>query len=77
MRIGHAGQTGHGHHHEQGLASHRQSSLDAHTTVVTIKEDATSGPARLMPKPVRDAQLHLRNIETLKRLAFVVEGRTR
>ena len=47
------------------------------TTIVTIKEDATSGPARLMPKPVRDAQLHLRNIETLKRLAFVVEGRTR
>jgi len=29
-----------------------------------------------VPKPLRDVQLHLRNVETLRRLAFVVEGRT-
>ena len=31
----------------------------------------------LVPKPLRDAQLHWRNVEALRRLAFVVEGRTR
>jgi len=49
---------------------------DGDTTVVTITEDATAGPGLLVPKPLRDAQLHWRNIETLRRLAFVVEGRT-
>lgn len=47
------------------------------STIVTITEDATAGPGRLVPKPVRDVQLHLRNVETLRRLAYVVEGRTR
>lgn len=47
------------------------------TTVVTMTEDATAGPGLLVPKPLRDAQLHLRNVEALRRLAFVVEGRTR
>jgi uncharacterized protein YndB with AHSA1/START domain len=47
------------------------------STVVTIVEQATSGPGALVPKPIQDAQLHVRNIETLRRLAFVVEGRTR
>jgi len=50
---------------------------DGDTTVVTIVEDATAGPGLLVPKPLRDVQLHWRNIETLRRLAFVVEGRTR
>lgn len=49
----------------------------ADTTVVTITEDVTAGPGTLIPKPLRDAQLHLRNVEALRRLAFVVEGRTR
>ena len=44
---------------------------------MTIVEDATAGPGLLVPKPLRDVQLHWRNIETLRRLAFVVEGRTR
>jgi uncharacterized protein YndB with AHSA1/START domain len=47
------------------------------TTVVTMTEDATAGPGLLIPKPLRDAQLHVRNVEALRRLAFVVEGRTR
>lgn len=50
---------------------------DGASTVVTIKEQATAGPGALLPKPIQDPQLHLRNIETLRRLAFVVEGRTR
>src|SRR5688500_10826676 len=47
------------------------------TTLVPMTEDATAGPGLLVPKPLRDAQLHLRNVEALRRLAFVVEGRTR
>ncbi|QSR29424.1 polyketide cyclase [Nocardioides sp. S5] len=49
----------------------------ADTTVVTIVENATAGPGALVPKPVQDVQLHLRNTETLRRLAFVAEGRPR
>ncbi|GAB3026349.1 polyketide cyclase [Nocardioides flavus (ex Wang et al. 2016)] len=47
------------------------------STVVTMVEDATAGPGLLVPKPLRDVQLHARNVEALRRLAFVVEGRTR
>ena len=50
---------------------------DGHATLVTMEEDATAGPGVLVPKPLRDAQLHWRNVEALRRLAFVVEGRTR
>lgn len=50
---------------------------DGKSTVVTIVEQATAGPSALIPKPIQDPQLHLRNIETLRRLSFVVEGRTR
>ncbi len=46
-------------------------------TVVTIVEQATAGPGALIPKAVQDPQLHVRNIETLRRLALLVEGRTR
>ena len=49
----------------------------ADSTLVTITEDAPAGPGLLVPKPLRDLQLHPRNVETLKRLAFVAEGRTR
>lgn len=46
-------------------------------TRVVIVEDAISGPGRLVPKPLRDVQLHWRNTETLRRLAYVAERRTR
>ena len=49
----------------------------AGSTVVTIVENATGGPGALVPKAIQDPQLHLRNVETLRRLAFLVEGRTR
>ena len=44
-------------------------------TRVVIEENALSGPARLVPKPLRDIGLHWRNSETLRRLAFVAERR--
>ena len=50
---------------------------DGDATHVTMEEDATAGPGVLVPKPLRDAQLHWRNVEALRRLAFLVEGRTR
>lgn len=46
-------------------------------TRVTIEEDAVAGPATLIPAPARHLLLDVRNVETLARLAFVVEGRTR
>ena len=46
-------------------------------TEVTIEEDAVTGPGALMPKALRDVAIRIRNIETLKRLAYVVEGRRR
>lgn len=44
-------------------------------TEVVIHEDAVSGPGRLVPKPLRDVQLAWRNVETLRRLAYVAERR--
>ncbi len=42
---------------------------------ITIREDAIEGPGTLMPKPVRDAMIHVRNVETLRRLCYLAEGR--
>jgi uncharacterized protein YndB with AHSA1/START domain len=44
-------------------------------TEVVIEENATSGPASLMPKPLQDPPLAWRNVETLRRLAFLAERR--
>lgn len=44
-------------------------------TEVVIEEDAATGPARLIPRQVRGPLLTWRNTETLRRLAFVAEGR--
>jgi uncharacterized protein YndB with AHSA1/START domain len=44
-------------------------------TDVTIEEDATGGPAVLMPKVMRDPMLGWRNVEAMRRLAYVVERR--
>jgi hypothetical protein len=44
-------------------------------TEVVIEEDVSGGPARLIPPFVRHPLLSWRNRETLRRLAFVVEGR--
>ncbi len=41
---------------------------------VTIHEDAVEGPGLLVPKLVRASVLHVRNDETLQRLAYLAEG---
>lgn len=46
-------------------------------TVITIVEQATAGPGALLPKAVQDPQLHVRNVEALRRLSYLVEGRAR
>ncbi|GAA3889414.1 SRPBCC family protein [Leifsonia kafniensis] len=43
--------------------------------VVRITEVAAKGPGALIPQPIIDVPLHVRNAETLRRLAFVAEGR--
>ncbi|WP_338144725.1 SRPBCC family protein [Cryobacterium algoricola] len=42
--------------------------------VVRITEDATAGPARFIPLFLRDSAISIRNVETLRRLAFLAEG---
>jgi uncharacterized protein YndB with AHSA1/START domain len=44
-------------------------------TRVRITEDAAEGPGRMVPGFVRAPMLKWRNVETLRRLAFVAEGR--
>jgi uncharacterized protein YndB with AHSA1/START domain len=44
-------------------------------TLVTITEDAVSGPAALVPPPVRGPVIRWRNEEALQRLALLVENR--
>ena len=42
---------------------------------VTITEDAVKGPGRFVPQPLRAALLHLRNRESLRRLAYLAQSR--
>ncbi|GAB3252314.1 SRPBCC family protein [Alteromonas gracilis] len=44
-------------------------------TLVELHEDAVSGPGRLIPAPVRHPMIHVRNVEALRRLAALAEGR--
>ncbi len=44
-------------------------------TLVEIAEDAVSGPGVLVPKPARDLMIKVRNVESLRRLAFISERR--
>jgi hypothetical protein len=50
---------------------------DGAGTVLTLQEDATAGPGRLLPRPVRQLGLLPRNRESLRRLGFLAEGRRR
>lgn len=42
---------------------------------ITLTEDASAGPARLIPPAVRRPLLDVRNREALRRLALIAEGR--
>lgn len=44
-------------------------------TEVVIEEDAVAGPGMLVPSPLRQPPLAWRNVETLRRLAFIAERR--
>ncbi len=44
-------------------------------TRVTIEEKVVDGPAKFIPGPAEAAAMKWRNTETLRRLAYVVEGR--
>lgn len=46
-------------------------------SVVTITEDAVSGPGKLIPAPIRHLLIGPRNRETLHRLALLAEGHHR
>ena len=42
---------------------------------ISIEEDAVEGPGQLVPSVVRQPLIHVRNVETLRRLRFLAEGR--
>ncbi|MGZ4446541.1 MAG: SRPBCC family protein [Nocardioides sp.] len=44
-------------------------------TEVVMGEDAVAGPGRLVPRPLRSLGLRWRNVEALRRLAYVCERR--
>jgi uncharacterized protein YndB with AHSA1/START domain len=44
-------------------------------SLVSMAEDVSDGPARLVPRPVRVAGIDVRNRETLRRLALLAERR--
>jgi uncharacterized protein YndB with AHSA1/START domain len=48
---------------------------DGNGSMVAIAEDVSGGPAQLVPQPVRVAAIDVRNRETLRRLAYLAEGR--
>ncbi|GLY15997.1 polyketide cyclase [Kineosporia sp. NBRC 101677] len=43
--------------------------------LVHMQEDATAGPGKLVPKPVRQVSIAPRNTESLRRLQLISEGR--
>ena len=48
---------------------------DGNGSLVSIAEDVSSGPGQLVPQPIRVAAMDIRNKETLRRLAYLAEGR--
>jgi uncharacterized protein YndB with AHSA1/START domain len=46
-------------------------------TLVEIDEDAVAGPGALVPQPIRALAIKVRNVETLRRLAFIAENRVK
>jgi hypothetical protein len=44
---------------------------------VVMSEDAVRGPGRLVPEPLRSLAIGPRNVESLRRLAYLAEGESR
>jgi len=47
---------------------------DGDDSLVSIAEDVTEGPARLVPEPIRLAGMDVRNRESLRRLTYLAEN---
>ncbi|WP_406830222.1 SRPBCC family protein [Pedococcus sp. KACC 23699] len=47
------------------------------SSTVAIAEDAIKGPGTMVPKPLRQLAIGPRNVEALRRLAYLAEGRHR
>jgi len=47
------------------------------SSLISIVEDATSGPGKLLPRAARQLLIAPRNTETARRLALIAEGRHR
>lgn len=50
---------------------------DAPGCTVQIREDVTNGPGRLVPLPLRQRGFEQRNVESLRRLLYLVERASR
>ena len=50
---------------------------DADGSLVTMTEDVSEGPGRLVPQPIRQLGIAPRNRESLRRLAYLAEGHTK
>ena len=48
----------------------------ADATTVILREDVSAGPTQIVPRPIRALAIKPRNIETLRRLAYIAERRT-
>ena len=46
-------------------------------SLITMREDASHGPGRLVPGPLRQLAIGPRNRESLRRLVLLAEGRRR
>ena len=65
-----AGRRGEGRHH-------RQPPRPTSRARVAMAEDAVTGPGTLVPRPLRQLAIGPRNVEALRRLAYLAEGRHR
>jgi uncharacterized protein YndB with AHSA1/START domain len=50
---------------------------DDQSCTVAMTEDAVTGPGTLVPRPLRQLAIGPRNVEALRRLAYLAEGRHR
>ena len=50
---------------------------DGQQTELRLAEDVTHGPGKLLPAPLRQLLIRVRNVEALRRLGLVVEGRAK
>jgi hypothetical protein len=49
----------------------------ARDCIVRLTETPVAGPGKYIPAPILQPLLYLRNVETLKRLAYIAEGTSR